>query len=133
MEISKERLLAAMLYKIAASDGKVAQEEHDAISRIATTSKDFDGDLLQKAFAEELQNPSDLRSLVDFVMPNDKAKLIYALSDIVMSDGIVCMDEIFILHEIADMIDISPAMVSYYLLKVMHDYPGVKFEDELND
>ena len=133
MEITKEKQLAAMLYKVAASDRTVAQQEIDAISRIASTSKDFDGDSLLKAFEEEQQNPSDLRSLVDSVKADDKAKLIYALSDIVMADGIVCMDEVFTLHEIADAMDIPAAMVSYYLLKVMNDYPGIKFEDELND
>lgn len=131
MEITKEKQLAAMLYKVATADGTLAQEELDAIRRMSTMSKDFDGTLLESAFKEEMEAPTNLRTIVDSVKADDKAKLIYACADIAFADGIICFDEICILHEIADMMDISVPMVSYYLLKVMHDYPGIRFEDEL--
>ena len=132
MEITKEKQLAAMLYKMASADGNVSKEEIDAVCRMATSFKDFDGSLLKIAFDEEMENPSDLRALVDHVKADDKAKLIYACADIVLADGIICLDEIYCLHEIADMMDIPVAMVSYYLLKVMQEYPGIRFEDEKN-
>ena len=43
MEITKEKQLAAMLYKMASADGNVSKEEIDAVCRMATSFKDFDG------------------------------------------------------------------------------------------
>ena len=130
MDISREKQLAARLYKIAAADGSVSKEEIDAISQMASTFKDFDGASLIKSFNEEFESPSDLRTLVDSVKADDKAKLIYACADVAFADGIICLDEVCTLHEVADMMDIPAAMVSFYLLKVMRDYPGIKFEGD---
>lgn len=132
MENTKERQLAAMLYQVANADGKIVKEEFDSICRMATSFKDFDGVLLKRAFDDELKNPSDLRNLVEHVKADDKAKLIYACADIIFADGIISFEEVCRLHEIADMMDIPAPIVSYYTLKVMYDYPGVRFDDKEN-
>lgn len=129
MKYTKEQVLAVILYNIAAADGNVTTEERDQISELASSLKDFDTNGIKNAFANTEIIKLPIGEIVDSINPEDKSKYIYACCNIVTSDKLVSFSELICLHKIAEMLEIPAYLVSYYMAKVIQEYPEISFED----
>ena len=129
MEYKKEHILATMLWTIAAADGEVADAEYQKMREMAVAFKDFDTDLTIEAIEMAKKGQLSLPEAAKAISNDDKGKLIYACANIVTADGLITIDELIRLHQIAAMVEIPAHMVTLYLAKLVAEFPEMSFDD----
>ena len=125
--MTKEQIFAAFAYNIATVDGSLADSEVKRIADLADAN-DLDRNAVLRACQAEVDNQSNLSSLVPYMTEDDKDLAIFGMVRIAVADGRIAIKEMQRVHTVCESFGWGAQYVTIKFVQQLKKNPSLLVE-----
>lgn len=125
--MTREQIFAAFAANIAAVDGHLYDSEVERIAALAEANN-LDRNAVLRACAAEVDNPTNLSSLVPYMTEDDKDLAIFGMVRIAIADGRIAIKEMQRVHTVCEMFNWGAQYVTIKFVQQLKKDPSLQVE-----